>query len=95
MPFFSTSRTSRGSAHRHGLFHRRDRDNVARGYKSALSNPNTTSRGRKHAKAELHAMGRSAHVPFWTKVKRTLGIRSTPRRQRVAATRTRRERRHY
>ncbi|KAJ6627439.1 hypothetical protein B0H10DRAFT_1726459, partial [Mycena sp. CBHHK59/15] len=68
----------------HRNFFRRDHDRVAGGYKSALSNPNTTRSGRKHAKDELHLMvrGRSAHVPFMTKVKRTLGIRSTPRRHR-------------
>ncbi|KAJ7122904.1 hypothetical protein C8R44DRAFT_784884 [Mycena epipterygia] len=82
MPFFGTSTSSSTRRHR-SWFRRADRDRVAGGYKSALSNPNTTPRGRKHAEAELHAMGRSAHVPFMTKVKRTLGIRSTPRRERA------------
>jgi len=61
-------------------------DHVAAGYKAALSNPNTTRRGREHAKHELRLMGRDrdAHVPFITKVKRALGIRNTPRRQRRA-----------
>ncbi|KAA1466044.1 hypothetical protein DENSPDRAFT_746806, partial [Dentipellis sp. KUC8613] len=72
------------STHRRGLFGRKDRDRVAGGYKAALSNPNTTHEGRKHAKHELRRMGRGseAHVPMMTKVKRALGIRSTPRRQR-------------
>ncbi|KAF7330757.1 hypothetical protein MVEN_02414400 [Mycena venus] len=61
--------------------------------KAALSNPKTTHAGRKRAKAELHAMGRSAHVPFMTKVKRALGIHKTPRREREAA--SRREKREY
>jgi len=65
-----------------GLFHRRDRDHVAGGYRAALSNPNTTRAGRRHAKEELRMMGRDPHVPFMTKLKRSLGIRSTPRRSR-------------
>ncbi|KAH9970827.1 hypothetical protein BGW80DRAFT_527439 [Lactifluus volemus] len=50
----------------------------------ALVNPNTTREGRRHAKWQLRRMGRpeDAHVSFLTKVKRTLGIRSTPRRVR-------------
>ncbi|KAE9404496.1 hypothetical protein BT96DRAFT_419345 [Gymnopus androsaceus JB14] len=67
---------------RERYYHRRDVDHVAGGYKAALANPNTTRRGRSHAKQELRAMGESTHVPFMTKVKRTLGIRSTPRRKR-------------
>ncbi|KAJ7122822.1 hypothetical protein C8R44DRAFT_621151 [Mycena epipterygia] len=93
MPFFGTSSSS---TRRHRTWFRPDRDRVAGGYKSALSNPNTTRRGRKHAKAELHSMvrlhGRSSHVPFMTKVKRTLGIRSTPRRRTTFG---RRERARY
>ncbi|KAF9779988.1 hypothetical protein BJ322DRAFT_1012098 [Thelephora terrestris] len=63
---------------------RRDPDRVAGGFKSALSNPNTTRSGRKEAKRELRFMGRGneTHVPLMTKIKRTLGIRSTPRRDR-------------
>ncbi|KAH9962390.1 hypothetical protein BC827DRAFT_1119573, partial [Russula dissimulans] len=63
---------------------RRDRDRVAGGYRAALTNPNTTYAGRRHAKRELRLMGRGdeAHVPLMTKIKRALGIRSTPRRQR-------------
>jgi len=51
---------------------------------AALANPNTTREGRRHAKWELRRMGRAdeAYVPFMTKVRRTLGIRSTPRRER-------------
>ncbi|KAK7061388.1 hypothetical protein R3P38DRAFT_655111 [Favolaschia claudopus] len=88
MRFFGSS----GRRH-HRAFYRRDPDRVAGGYRAALSNPKTTRAGRKHAKAELHAMGRSAHVPFMTKVRRALGIRKTPRRQREAE--SRRERREY
>ncbi|THU91970.1 hypothetical protein K435DRAFT_673026 [Dendrothele bispora CBS 962.96] len=80
---------SRRTHHRHTTtrrsrnpFHRRDRDRVAGGYKAALANPNTTHEGRKHAKHELRRMGRSTHVPLMTKIKRTLGIRSSPRRHR-------------
>ncbi|KAJ7477095.1 hypothetical protein B0H11DRAFT_1694190, partial [Mycena galericulata] len=62
---------------------------------AALSNPKTTRAGRKNAKAELHAMGRSAHVPLMTKIKRTLGIHSTPRRQRKAESRREREEYEY
>ncbi|KAF8165132.1 hypothetical protein B0H34DRAFT_793559 [Crassisporium funariophilum] len=71
--------------HRRSFFHRKDRDRVAGGYKAALSNPHTTRSGRKQAKRELQAMGRGheTHVPLMTKIKRALGIRSTPRRQRV------------
>ncbi|KAJ7499306.1 hypothetical protein FB451DRAFT_1204962 [Mycena latifolia] len=82
MGLFSSSTTT--TRHRRSIFHRADRDRKAGGFKAALANPNTTSRGRKHAKAELRGMGRSTQVPFMTKVKRTLGIRSTPRRQRRA-----------
>ncbi|RDB20530.1 hypothetical protein Hypma_012393 [Hypsizygus marmoreus] len=87
MPLFSrrSPRTTTTSqrAPRRGFFHtRRDRDRVAGGYKAALSNPNTTKSGRQHAKHELRAMGRGdeAHVSLLTKIKRALGIRSTPRR---------------
>ncbi|KAJ7688346.1 hypothetical protein B0H17DRAFT_1068237 [Mycena rosella] len=79
MGFFSSSTTTTRH-HRRSIFHRADKDRVAGGYKAALANPNTTHRGRKHAKAELHSMGRSSHVPFMTRVRRTLGIRSSPRR---------------
>ncbi|PPQ70138.1 hypothetical protein CVT24_003884 [Panaeolus cyanescens] len=88
--FFSSSghstapRSTRG-----GFFHRANKNRVAGGYKSALSNPNTTRSGRKKAKKELRFMGRpqETHVPFMTKVKRTLGIRSTPSRSRTKTTR--------
>ncbi|KAJ7067910.1 hypothetical protein C8F01DRAFT_1116184 [Mycena amicta] len=73
----------------HRGFYRRDPDRVAGGYKAALANPNTTREGRRHAKAELHAMGRSSHVSFMTKLRRALGIRKTPRRQRTEARRER------
>ncbi|KAJ6567231.1 hypothetical protein DFH09DRAFT_1156371 [Mycena vulgaris] len=79
----------------HRAFYRRDPARVAGGYRAALSNPKTTRAGRKHAKAELHSMGRSAHVPFMTKLRRALGIRKTPHRQREAASmRERRDHRH-
>ncbi|KDQ28906.1 hypothetical protein PLEOSDRAFT_1111989 [Pleurotus ostreatus PC15] len=89
MPLFGTRRAHTSTVHttrRHSLFHRKDRNHVAAGYKSALSNPHTTRAGRKQAKRELRAMGRGSetHVPFMTKVKRALGIRSTPRRTAVA-----------
>ncbi|PVG04797.1 hypothetical protein CPB86DRAFT_778089 [Serendipita vermifera] len=68
---------------RRSLFPRRKNpERRAAGLKAALANPNTTHDGRKHAKKELHHMGRSAHVPLSVKIKRTLGIRSTPRRKR-------------
>ncbi|KAK7695587.1 hypothetical protein QCA50_000223 [Cerrena zonata] len=93
MPLFGTRRqghttslstSRRGRSHR-TRFGRKDPDRVAGGYKAALSNPNTTRSGRKHAKRELGVMGRSGEtkVPLMTKIKRTLGIRSTPRRERV------------
>ncbi|KAF8211524.1 hypothetical protein K438DRAFT_47556 [Mycena galopus ATCC 62051] len=86
MRFLGTS----GWRHRHRRdAYRRDPDRVAGGYKAALSNPKTTHAGRKRAKAELHAMGRSAHVPLMTKIKRALGIHKTPRRERE------KERREY
>lgn len=111
MPLFSSSRRSRtprfttpsSRSRRTGFrnpLRRRDPDRVAGGYKSALSNPNTTHGGRKHAKRELRLMGRGneTHVPLMTKIKRTLGIRSTPRSERhphtvsTSRTRTRRNR---
>jgi hypothetical protein len=68
MPLFGTRRTHHTSSTithhgprrrgRFGLGGRRDPDRVAGGYKAALSNPNTTHAGRKHAKAELKAMVR-------------------------------------
>jgi hypothetical protein len=76
------SPTTRSRTYHHRRFYRKDRDRVAGGYKAALANPHTTREGREHAKHELHKMGRSSHVPLMTKIKRTLGIRSTPRRQR-------------
>jgi len=95
MPFFGSRRTTHSTrthqkttrGGRGGLRfgRRRDPDRVAGGYKAALSNPRTTRSGRKHAKSELKAMGRGreTHVPLMTRIKRTLGIRSTPRRERV------------
>ncbi|PPQ77273.1 hypothetical protein CVT25_010855 [Psilocybe cyanescens] len=84
-----TTHTTTTRPARRGLFSRRpDRDRVAGGYKAALANPNTTHRGRTHAKRELRAMGRDTHVPFMTKVKRALGIRSTPRRHATVTQRT-------
>ncbi|KAF8914121.1 hypothetical protein CPB84DRAFT_1840863 [Gymnopilus junonius] len=96
MPLSGSSSTHRhhhsgapnsGATRRQGFFHRRDRDRVAGGYKAALSHPNSTHNGRKHAIHELRIMGRGdeAHVSFMTKIRRVLGIRSTPRRQRVFA----------
>jgi hypothetical protein len=63
---------------------RKDPDRVAGGFKAALNNPNTTKTGRKHAKAELRHMGRGreAHVSLMDRVRRTLGIRKTPRAER-------------
>ncbi|KZV71412.1 hypothetical protein PENSPDRAFT_630319 [Peniophora sp. CONT] len=76
-----TTTTTTHTRRHHGFRLRKDPDRVAGGYKAALANPNTTHEGRKHAKWELRRMGRGneAHVPLMTKIKRTLGIRSTPR----------------
>ncbi|CAL1701599.1 unnamed protein product [Somion occarium] len=97
MPLFGSKRrshttsasTSRSGRSRWPRFGRRDPDRVAGGYKAALANPNTTRTGRKHAKAELQAMGRGreAKLPLMTRIKRALGMRSTPRRERVQTTR--------
>ncbi|KIY71829.1 hypothetical protein CYLTODRAFT_486941 [Cylindrobasidium torrendii FP15055 ss-10] len=84
------SHTTTTHTKRHSRWHRKNPDRVAAGYKASLSNPNTTSTGRKHAKHELHKMGRSAHVPFSVKVKRALGIRSSPRTTHAHTTQ-----RHY
>ncbi|KAH7344864.1 hypothetical protein B0J17DRAFT_712501 [Rhizoctonia solani] len=80
----TTHRTTHTPHGRRGLFHRKSPNRRAAGYKAALSNPNTTHEGRKHAKRELKRMGRGneAHVSLGTKIKRALGIRSTPRRRR-------------
>ena len=51
----TTSTRTRNTRFRNPL-RRRDPDRVAGGYKSALSNPNTTHSGRKHAKRELRLM---------------------------------------
>ncbi|KAG2148067.1 hypothetical protein DEU56DRAFT_783985 [Suillus clintonianus] len=82
-------RTSSGRRFR---FFSRDKNRVAGGYKAALSNPRTSRQGRKHAKQELRAMGREreTHLPFMTKVKRALGIRSTPRNKRESNKRQKR-----
>ncbi|KAJ7047738.1 hypothetical protein C8F04DRAFT_1247356 [Mycena alexandri] len=92
MRFFGIGTSSRRHQRHHRAFYRRDPDRVAGGYKAALSNPKTTRAGRKRAEAELHAMGRSAHVPLMTKIKRALGMHKTPRRQREES---RRERQDY
>jgi len=63
MPLFSSRRrradattaSARGTGFRN-LLRRRDPDRVAGGFKSALSNPNTTRDGRRHAKRELRRM---------------------------------------
>ncbi|KAI0796489.1 hypothetical protein C8Q75DRAFT_802185 [Abortiporus biennis] len=94
MPFFARrprtagitkTNTRRSGFSRFRRFGRKDPDRVAGGYKAALSNPNTTRSGRKHAKRELKSMGRSreTHVPIMTKIRRALGLRSTPRRERT------------
>ncbi|KAK7061382.1 hypothetical protein R3P38DRAFT_3250766 [Favolaschia claudopus] len=97
MPLFGTRNTHSmtGTRTNRSWFHRSSRNRRAGGLKSALANPNTTHRGRKNAKLELHSMGRSSHVPFMTKVKRTLGIRSSPRRStaRTGPTFSRKKRR--
>ncbi|KAG8822620.1 hypothetical protein FRC19_005584 [Serendipita sp. 401] len=83
-PTMTTTTTT--PRHRRHFFRRTvNPDRRAAGLKASLANPNTTHEGRKEAKEELHAMGRSAHVPLSVKIKRTLGIRSTPRRQRKRA----------
>ncbi|KAG8802215.1 hypothetical protein FRC17_006465 [Serendipita sp. 399] len=79
----TTTTSTTTTPHRRHFFRRTvNPDRRAAGLKASLANPNTTHEGRQEAKAELHAMGRSAHVPLSTKIKRALGIRSTPRRQR-------------
>ncbi|KAG9127863.1 hypothetical protein FRC07_008309 [Ceratobasidium sp. 392] len=77
----TTTSTTR-SHHRRGLFQRKSPNRRAGGYKAALSNPNTTHEGRQHAKRELKRMGRGreTHVSLATRIKRTLGIRSSRRR---------------
>lgn len=72
-----TTRTDRGGFR--NPFRRSDPDRVAGGFKAALANPNTTREGRREAKRSLRHMGRGneTHVPFMTKLRRTLGIRST------------------
>ncbi|KAI5894321.1 uncharacterized protein SCHCODRAFT_02624349 [Schizophyllum commune H4-8] len=65
--------------HRRTVRHHKDPAHVTGGYKAALANPNTTSAGRRHAKHELRKRGESTHVPLMVRIKRTLGIRSTPR----------------
>ncbi|CUA76838.1 hypothetical protein RSOLAG22IIIB_02314 [Rhizoctonia solani] len=80
----TTHHTTRTSRERRGLFHRKNPNRRAAGYKAAPPNPNTTHEGRKHAKRELKRMGRGSetHVSLGTRIKRALGIRSTPRRRR-------------
>ncbi|KAL1681284.1 hypothetical protein EV122DRAFT_261072, partial [Schizophyllum commune] len=89
MPLFgrrhhATAPTSGGGYthhhHRRTVRHHKDPAHVTGGYsKAALANPNTTSAGRRHAKHELRKRGESTHVPLMVRIKRTLGIRSTPR----------------
>ncbi|KAI0742145.1 hypothetical protein BC629DRAFT_1686500 [Irpex lacteus] len=104
MPLFGRRSSPRTHHTTHTTTHK-DPDRVAGGYKAALANPNTTRAGREHAKHELRAMGRGreAHVPLSTKIKRALGIHSTPRkarqrektRERNTARRTTRTRRTH
>jgi len=70
--------TTTTTTRRRGWWHRTNPNRRAGGYKAALSNPNTTSTGIHHAKAELRSMGRSreARVPLSTRIKRFFGIRS-------------------
>ncbi|KAG2345140.1 hypothetical protein BDR05DRAFT_931229 [Suillus weaverae] len=74
---------NRTSARRRFRFFSRDQNKVAGGHKAALSNPRTSRQSRKHTKQEFRAMGRDreSHLPFMTKVKRALGIRSSPRQK--------------
>ncbi|KAG8925265.1 hypothetical protein FRC03_004804 [Tulasnella sp. 419] len=92
--FGSRSRTARTSrtrttTTRRSFFHRKNPNRQAAGYKAALSNPNTTSDGRAHAKHELKKMGRGreAHVPISTRIKHFLHIRGG---RHTRTTRTRR-----
>ena len=55
--YTTTSSRTRRTGFRNPL-RRRDPDRVAGGFKAALSNPNTTHSGRKHAKRELRLMVR-------------------------------------
>jgi hypothetical protein len=55
--YTTTSSRTRRTGFRNPL-RRRDPDRVAGGFKAALSNPNTTHSGRKHAKRELRFMVR-------------------------------------
>ncbi|KAJ8588749.1 hypothetical protein M405DRAFT_881966 [Rhizopogon salebrosus TDB-379] len=82
--------------HRHGKGHTttrrsfpvfgKDRNRVTRGHKAALPNRITARRGKKNAKQEHRLMGKhgggETHLPFMTKVKRALGMQSTPSKKR-------------
>ncbi|KAF8682132.1 Conidiation protein 6 [Rhizoctonia solani] len=59
-----------------GMFHRKNPNRRAGGYKAALHNPNTTSAGRQHAKRGLRSMdrGNEAHVPLSVRIKHFLHI---------------------
>ncbi|KAH8806908.1 hypothetical protein DL96DRAFT_1623776 [Flagelloscypha sp. PMI_526] len=58
MPLFGIRRrnhhSTRSQRTHRSMFHRRDPERVAGGYKAALANPHTTRQGRKHAEHELH-----------------------------------------
>lgn len=58
----------------------------------ANSNPRLSRQSRKHAKQELRTVGndRETHLPFMTKVKRALGIRSLSRQKGEANRRLKR-----
>jgi len=59
------------------------------GSQAALTNPNSTNRGRGHAKHELHMPGQSTHIPLSKRIERTLGIHQTSRFSRKPAARRR------
>ncbi|KAG1842199.1 hypothetical protein DFJ58DRAFT_843145 [Suillus subalutaceus] len=71
---------NRTSARRRFCFFSGDKNGVAGVYNAALSNPKTSGQDMKHAKQELDVMERDkeTHLPFMTKVKRALGICSSP-----------------
>ncbi|SJL01551.1 uncharacterized protein ARMOST_04873 [Armillaria ostoyae] len=66
---FGTRRRTRDTHHASStttrkprFWHRRDKDRSAGGYKAALTNPNTTHHGRRHAKHELRKMVRYCQI---------------------------------
>ncbi|OAX43085.1 hypothetical protein K503DRAFT_853538 [Rhizopogon vinicolor AM-OR11-026] len=97
MNLFQTNERERdhtSSARRRFPIFGKKKTRVAGGHKAVLPNRRTSRRGRNHAKQEHRPVGNlgsgETHLPFMTKVKRALGMQSTPRKKRQSNNREKR-----